>query len=74
MEASIQSASQHTLAMRHALVINHPSERERLGAATSAVRVLTPGSGLGRLAFDIAEEFAGSEVVAVEPDVHSQLL
>ena len=33
MEASIQSASQHTLAMRHALVINHPSERERLGAA-----------------------------------------
>ena len=48
--------------------------RERLGAATSTVRVLTPGSGLGRLAFDIAEEFAGSEVVAVEPDVHSQLL
>ena len=33
MEASIQSASQHTLAMRHALVINHPAERERLGAA-----------------------------------------
>lgn len=33
MEASIQSASQHTIAMRHALVINHPSERERLGAA-----------------------------------------
>ena len=47
--------------------------RERLGAATT-VRVLVPGSGLGRLAFDIAEEFAGSEVVAVEPDVHSQLL
>ena len=47
--------------------------RERLGAATT-LRVLVPGSGLGRLAFDIAEEFAGSEVVAVEPDVHSQLL
>lgn len=38
MEASIQSSRQHTavhhaLVMRHALVINHPSERERLGAA-----------------------------------------
>ena len=49
--------------------------RERLGAVSSAAaRVLVPGSGLGRLAFDIAEEFSGSEVVAVEPDVHSQLL
>ena len=49
--------------------------RERLGAVSSAAaRVLVPGSGLGRLAFDISEEFSGSEVVAVEPDVHSQLL
>ena len=49
--------------------------RERLGAeGSAAARVLVPGSGLGRLAFDISEEFSGSEVVAVEPDVHSQLL
>ena len=36
-------------------------------------RILVPGSALGRLAFDVAASFAGSEVVCVEPDVHSQL-
>ena len=37
-------------------------------------RLLVPGSGLGRLAFDLAATFPGSTVVAIEPDVHSQLV
>lgn len=43
-------------------------------ADVDAPRVLVPGSGLGRLVYDIAEALKGSSmVVAVEPDVHAQL-
>ena len=49
--------------------------RERIDhSPQQQLRILVPGSGLGRLAFDVAEDFAGSEVVAVEPDVHAQVM
>ena len=37
-------------------------------------RILVPGSGLGRLLFELAEHLPGSEVVGVDPDVHAMLL
>lgn len=39
-----------------------------------APRILVPGSGLGRLAYELAAAFPGSEVVAVDPDVAAQVL
>ena len=47
--------------------------QRRLGSVPHP-RLLVPGSGLGRLAFDLAAAFPGSNVVAMEPDVHSQIV
>ncbi len=53
-------------ALRDALLVGTP-QRTR--------RILVPGSGTGRLAHDIAAALgARMELVAVEPDVHAQLL
>ena len=45
-------------------------------AGVTAPRVLVPGSGLGRLVYDIAEALGaqGPTLVAVESDVHAQLI
>ncbi len=37
-------------------------------------RVLVPGSGLGRLAYDLAAALPASEVVAIDPDAHALVL
>ena len=40
----------------------------------STPRVLVPGSGLGRLAYEIAAAHAHASVVAIEPDTTSQIM
>ena len=44
-----------------------------LGRGSSSPRILLPGSGMGRLAYSIAERLRGVRIVALDPDVHSQI-
>lgn len=46
----------------------------QLASDGRALRILVPGSGLGRLAYMLAAHFRGSEIVAVDPDVNAQIM
>jgi SAM-dependent methyltransferase len=48
--------------------------REPLAAATGPTRVLVPGAGLGRLAYEIAAAVHEVEVVALDPDAQALML
>ena len=58
----------------YAPIVAALAEAVRGGGEQRNLRVLVPGSGLGRLAYDLAAALPSIEVVALDPDAHALVL